>query len=109
MNMLCLLVYPFILIYIENVLGESRCAGINWDVVVCREGDEVTGQPDLIIPDGGKGLIDKSPVAIICRRPPCRAKYQGRAICSLIDVIDLRYFIQILYEYFILRSFVSSY
>ena len=59
--MLCLLVNPFILIFIENVLGESRCAGINWDVAVCREVDEVTGHPDLIIPDGGKGLIDKSP------------------------------------------------
>ena len=60
---------------VSIINGNPTCAQIEWEVAVCNAGDQVEGQPDLVITDGTDKVLDISPVIIICRSPPCRAKY----------------------------------
>ena len=63
---------------VSIINGNPTCAQIEWEVAVCNAGDQVEGQPDLVITDGTDKVLDISPVIIICRSPPCRAKYPGK-------------------------------
>ena len=66
--------------FLLTVMGKE-CSKVFWDVLICRKGDRIKGQADLILVEGQTEPYDLSPVILLCRNLPCRSSFPG--ICIL--------------------------
>ena len=76
--MTCMVAIFLTIVMISVVSVKCRyCSKLSWDMMICRKGDQVKGQADIILVDGRREPYDLSPVILLCRQAPCLSSFPG--------------------------------
>ena len=66
--------------------------------MICRKGDKIFRQSDLIIVEGQSEPYGLSPVVLLCRRPPRMSSFPGNKTVVIIITVNFNNQHSILYN-----------